>query len=215
MHDHSSREPTVYLVEDEAALRKLLLRVFERSEFKAEAFASAEDFLAVFDPEWPGCLLLDLSLPGMSGLQLQQKLRDAQARLPVIFLTGSADVADATAGMRAGAFDLLEKPFEDAHLLSRVREALELDRRQRAERALWREINECVTSLSVREREVLDLVVSGHANKEIAKMLDASPRTIEIHRGRAMHKMKADNLPELVRVMLLWRNGSNDPPLKI
>ncbi len=215
MHDHSSREPTVYLVEDEPALRKLLLRVFERAGIKAEAFASAEEFLAAFDPEWPGCLLLDLSLPGMSGLQLQQKLRDVHARLPVIFLTGSADVADATAGMRAGAFDLLEKPFEDGHLISRVREALDLDRRQRAERALWRQINECVESLSVREREVLDLVVSGHANKEIAKMLDASPRTIEIHRGRAMHKMQAENLPELVRVMLLWQNGSSDPSSKI
>ena len=215
MLDHSSPEPTVFLVEDEAALRRLLLRIFERSEIKAEAFASAEDFLAAFDPEWPGCLLLDLSLPGISGLQLQQKLRDAHAGLPVIFLTGSADVGDATAGMRAGAFDLLEKPFDDAHLLNRVREALDLDRRQRAERAVWREIDECLASLSPREREVLELVVSGHASKEIARLVHVSPRTVEIHRARAMHKMKAGNLVELVRVMLLWRSGSSDRPPKV
>jgi two-component system, LuxR family, response regulator FixJ len=203
-----SLEPTVFVVEDESALLSVLLRTLQRAGMKAAGFASAEDFLAAFRPEQPGCLLLDVSLPGMSGLQLQEALRQRNARLPIIFVTGSADVSVATAGMKAGAVDLIEKPFQDEWLFGRVREALELDRQRRAEHASWLDIDLRIAALTTREREVLDHIVAGHANKMIALMLDTSPRTVEVHRARIMRKMKVDNLPELVRVSLLWRSGS-------
>lgn len=189
-------------------MRSVLLRTFKRAGINAAGFACAEDFLAAFRPEHPGCLLLDVSLPGMSGLQLQEALRERKAGLPIIFLTGSADVSIATAGMRAGAVDLIEKPFEDEWLFSRVREAMELDRQRRAEHATWRDIDLRIGALTAREREVLDHVVAGHANKMIALLLNTSPRTVEVHRARIMRKMNVDNLAELVRLALLWRSGT-------
>jgi len=146
-------------------------------------------------------------LSGMSGLQLQETLRERKARLPIIFLTGSADVSIATAGMKAGAVDLLEKPFQNELLFERVHEALELDRQHRQEQAAWKDINLRMEALTAREREVLDHVVAGHANKMIALVLDTSPRTVEVHRARIMRKMKIDSLAELVRLVLLWRSG--------
>jgi FixJ family two-component response regulator len=204
--------PSVFVVEDDPFMRDLLLRVLQRAQIESHAFESAEAFLSALEPDVQGCLLLDLTLPGMNGLALQETLRTRKVSMPVIFLTGSADVESATAGMRGGALDMIEKPFEEDRLLQRVREALDIDRRRRAERAQWGDINERVGSLTAREREVLDLVVAGHANKEIAQLIDASPRTVEVHRARVMRKMRAESLPELVRVMLLWRSGAEHQP---
>jgi two-component system, LuxR family, response regulator FixJ len=201
-------EPVVAIVEDEESVRSLLLRSCARAGIKAEGFASAEDFLAAFRPEQPGCLVLDVSLPGMSGLQLQQELRERNARVPIIFLTGRADVSVATTGMRAGAVDMLEKPFEPELLFERLREALELDRQHRAEQLAWKEINARIETLTARERQVLDHIVAGHANKMVALLLDTSPRTVEVHRARIMRKMKVESLADLVRLVLLWRSGS-------
>ena len=198
---------TVFVVDDEDGVRSLLVRTCQRAGISAEGFRTAEDFLAAFRPEEPGCLLLDVTLPGMSGLQLQQELRERNARIPIIFLTGSADVNIATAGMRAGAVDLLEKPFEDEVLFARLREALDLDRQHRQEEAAWREINAKVDTLTARERQVLEHLVAGHANKIMALLLNTSPRTVEVHRARIMRKMKVDSLAELVREILLWRSG--------
>ncbi len=203
----AASEPTVFIVEDEALVSDLLLRSFVRAGMKAQAYASAEEFLAVITAEQTGCLLLDVSLPGMSGLQLQQTLRERQIRLPVIILTGSADVSIATACMKAGALDLIEKPFESDLLLERVREALELDRQYRRDQSVWKDIDLRINTLTLREREVLDRVVAGHANKMIALLLNTSPRTVEVHRARIIRKMKVDSLAELVRLVLLWRSG--------
>jgi len=202
------REPVVFVIEDEPALRSLLLRIFSRASINVEAFASAEDFLQSVDPlAARGCLLVDMSLPGMDGLALQQTLLARQVLLPLIFLTGSADVSKATAGMRAGALDLIEKPFDADHLLNRVRDALDVDTQRRAERTLWEEVDARLTELTAREREVLDQIVDGHTNKTIAQHLETSPRTVEVHRARIMRKMKAASLPELVKLMLIWRAG--------
>jgi len=200
--------PTVFVVDDEEGVRSLLVRTCQRAGIHAEGFRTAEEFLAAFRPEQPGCLLLDVTLPGMSGLQLQQALRERNARIPIIFLTGSADVNIATAGMRAGAVDLLEKPFEGDVLFARLHEALDLDRQHRQEEAAWREINSKVETLTARERQVLEHLVAGHANKIVALLLNTSPRTVEVHRARIMRKMKVDSLAELVRQILLWRKGN-------
>src|SRR5690349_11940248 len=158
-------EPAVFLIEDEAAVRGVLLRIFARANIKVQSFASAEDFLNAVDPTaLRGCLVVDLSLPGMDGLALQQRLIALQVDLPLIFVTGSADVGKATTGMRAGALDLLEKPFDADHLVKRVQEALGIDEQRYAERAQWAAVDVRLAQLTAREREVLEQIIAGHAN---------------------------------------------------
>lgn len=196
-------DPVVYLVDDDAGIRSAIARLLRVAGLQTESYASGTAFLAAADLHRRGCLLLDLHMPGMSGLEVQASLKQRRAALPVIFLTAAADIPIAVAAMREGAVDFIEKPFENEHLLTRVRQAIErsLDDMRRAEernRTLHR-----LETLTPREHEVLELVVSGMTAKEIARKLGASHRTIEIHRGHVMEKMAAASLADLVRMRLL------------
>jgi FixJ family two-component response regulator len=175
--------------------------LLESVSLTVETFASAGEFLSRFEDR-PGCLVLDLRMPGMSGLELQQRLAALGSPLPIIFLTGHGDVPDAVAAMRAGAVDFLRKPFRDQDLLDRIQRALDLDAQRRAEAVGVAAIRARLERLTRREREVLDRVVEGQPNKSIAQDLDVSERTVEIHRARAMTKMEARSLPELVKLVL-------------
>jgi two-component system response regulator FixJ len=199
--------PTVFVVDDESGIRSALTRLFKVAQVDVESFESAEAFLAAFRPERSGCLVLDVNMPGMSGLELQQELRERRALLPIVFLTASADVTMAVAGMKGGAVDFIEKPFDNDALLARVREALDLDRQTRDDHLLYEETLGRVNALTPREREVLDLIVAGRANKMIAYLLGTSVRTIEVHRAHVMEKMQASSVAELVRLILLVRAG--------
>lgn len=196
-------DPVVYLVDDDAGIRSAIARLLRVAGLQTEAYASGTAFLATADVNRRGCLLLDLHMPGMSGLEVQASLKQRRSALPVIFLTAAADIPIAVVAMREGAVDFIEKPFENEHLLTRVRQAIErsLDDVPRAQERNLTAIR--LQTLTPREHEVLDLVVSGMTAKEIAKRLGASHRTIEIHRGHIMEKMAAANLADLVRMRLL------------
>ena len=194
--------PIVFIVDDDEAVRNSLRLLVKSVGLSATALVSAQEFLASYDPLQPGCLVLDVRMPGMSGLELQQQLNLRGAVIPVIFITGHGDVPMAVAAMQQGAFDFLQKPFRDQDLMDRIQRALDKDRANRAElgeRSLIREHHETLTP---REREVLALVTSGKANKVMAADLGLSQRTIEIHRARVMEKMGASSLAHLVRMVL-------------
>jgi two-component system, LuxR family, response regulator FixJ len=194
--------PIVFIVDDDEAVRNSLRLLVKSVGLSATALVSAQEFLASYDPLQPGCLVLDVRMPGMSGLELQQQLNLRGAVIPVIFITGHGDVPMAVAAMQQGAFDFLQKPFRDQDLMDRIQRALEKDRANRAElgeRSLIREHHETLTP---REREVLALVTSGKPNKVMAADLGLSQRTIEIHRARVMEKMGASSLAHLVRMVL-------------
>jgi FixJ family two-component response regulator len=163
-------------------------------------FGSARSFLEAFSPDQQGCLLVDVHMPEMSGLDLQQQLAATGAPIPVILVTGYGDVGKAVQAMRDGAIDFLEKPFDDQLLLDRIAQAMEVDRTRRAELARRRRVGGLYKRLTRREREVLDLIVAGVANKQIATTLSRSEKTIEIHRAHIMKKMEAGSLAELVRI---------------
>jgi two-component system response regulator FixJ len=194
------RLPTVFVVDDDAAARGSLRMLLKSLGLQAVAYESGTAFLADFDPEQPGCLLLDVRMPGMSGPELQQQLNARGAIVPVIFITGHGDVAMAVEAMRHGAFDFLQKPFRDQELLDRVQRSLERDAAHRAELARLHEIRDRLDSLTPREREVLALLSRGSPNKVMAHELGISQRTIEIHRARIMEKMHAPSLAHLVRM---------------
>jgi two-component system response regulator FixJ len=194
------RLPTVFVVDDDAAARGSLRMLLKSLGLQAVAYESGTAFLADFDPEQPGCLVLDVRMPGMSGPELQQQLNARGAILPVIFITGHGDVAMAVEAMRHGAFDFLQKPFRDQELLDRVQRSLKRDAAHRAELARLHEIRDRLESLTPREREVLALLSRGSPNKVMAHELGISQRTIEIHRARIMEKMHAPSLAHLVRM---------------
>jgi FixJ family two-component response regulator len=195
-------DPKVFIVDDDAAVRRSIRMLIRTIGIEAEAFASAKDFLDAYDSKQPGCLVLDVRMPGMSGLELQEKLRDLNANLPIIFVTAHGDVPMAVNAMRSGAVDFIQKPFRDQELIDRVQQALEQDARSRAAMAGKEEIQRRVSTLTPREREVMDMVVAGKANKVIAANLGLSERTVEIHRSRVMKKMEAESLPQLVQMMV-------------
>jgi len=194
--------PIVFVVDDDAAVRNSLRLLVKSVGLTATALASAQEFLASYDPLQPGCLVLDVRMPGMSGLELQQRLNLRGAVIPVIFITGHGDVPMAVEAMQHGAFDFLQKPFRDQDLMDRIQRALEKDRANRAELGKRSHIREQHETLTPREREVLALVASGKANKVMAADLGLSQRTIEIHRARVMEKMGASSLAHLVRMVL-------------
>ncbi|MCC7200989.1 MAG: response regulator transcription factor, partial [Gammaproteobacteria bacterium] len=167
-----------------------------------ETFASAQEFLDQFDGDRPGCLVLDIRMPGMSGLDLQQKLNAVHSITPIVFITGHGDVLMAVEAMQAGAVDFIQKPFRDQDLIDRINRALDTDRANRAELRERDEIRRRMGQLTPREREVLDLVTQGKANKVIAGDLNVSQRTVEIHRARVMEKMGASSLAHLVRMVI-------------
>ena len=194
--------PIVFIVDDDEAVRNSLRLLVKSVGLSATALVSAQEFLASYDPLQPGCLVLDVLMPGMSGLELQQQLNARGAVIPLIFITGHGDVPMAVEAMQQGAFDFLQKPFRDQDLMDRIQRALEKDRANRAELGERSRIREQYETLTPREREVLALVTSGKANKVMAADLGLSRRTIEIHRARVMEKMGASSLAHLVRMVL-------------
>jgi len=196
------RSPTVFIVDDDEAVRSSLRLLIKSVGLIPAALGSAREFLEKYDPAQPGCLVLDVRMPEMSGLELQEQLNRQGAVIPVIFITGHGDVPMAVEAMQAGAFDFLQKPFRDQDLIDRIQRALEKDRANRAvlgERSL---IRERLESLTPREREVLEMVSSGKPNKIMAADLGVSQRTVEIHRARVMEKMGASSLAQLVRMVM-------------
>ena len=194
------RAPTVYIVDDDDAIRSALRLLLKSVGLAAATVPSAQEFLATYDPQQPGCLILDVRMPGMSGLELQQQLNLRGAIIPVIFITGHGDVPMAVEAMQQGAFDFLQKPFRNQDLLDRVQKALAKDRARRAELRGDESIRQRLESLTPRESEVLELVTGGAPNKIIAHKLGISQRTVEIHRAHVMEKMGAESLADLIHM---------------
>ena len=196
-------EPTVFVVDDDRAMRDSLSWLLDSVGLRVRSYATAAEFLADHDPAQPGCLVLDVRMPGMSGLDLQAELARRGVELPTIVITGHAEVSMAVRAVKAGALDFIEKPFSDQLLLDRVRQALEIDLEAREVRRRREDARRRLATLTAREREVLNLVVAGKANKEIASALGVSPKTVEVHRAHVMSKMCVDSLAELIRITLL------------
>ena len=192
------QQPTVFIVDDDPSIRRALAQLFESERLPSETFASAQEFLVRHEARRPGCLLLDVRMPGASGLKLQDLLTERGVRLPIIFMTAYADVPMCVRAMKAGAVDFVEKPFNEQLLLEAVHRALEQDRQARRSARVREEAQRRFRLLTHRERQVLELVVAGKTNREIAGQWGLSEKTIKIHRGRVMQKMQADSLPELV-----------------
>lgn len=190
----------MFVVDDDDAIRDSLSLLAHAEGFVTETFPSAEQFLDSFDRARSGCVVADIRMPGMSGLEMLRALRDDGVDVPVIFITGHGDVPLAVSALKAGASDFFEKPFDDVQLLTSVRHALEREEARRGNLTAVAELRARVTSLTAREREVMDLIVDGHPNKVIAARLSISPRTVEIHRARVMDKMKAARLSDLIRM---------------
>lgn len=192
--------PTVFIVDDDAAIRFAMQALMDSVDVKHEIFASGDEFLAKVDDHRPGCLVLDIRMPGLGGLELQEELLRRGNTLPIIFITGHGDVPMAVEAMQKGAVDFIQKPFRDQDLLDRIREALSTDRKRRQEQEQHDEVESRLSRLTNREREVFDLVVTGKPNKVIAYELGVSQRTVEIHRARVMEKMRARSLADLVKM---------------
>jgi FixJ family two-component response regulator len=196
----SAPAPTVFIVDDDPAVRRALVRLLKAAGFRPAAFASAEDFLRRPLPAGPACAILDVSMTGLSGLDLQRTLAARDARLPVVFLTGHGDVPMSVQAMKGGAVDFLLKPFHHEDLLAAVRQALARGAGARQEAAETAELRRRAEALSARQREVMALVVGGLLNKQAGHRLGVTERTIKAHRGKVMDKMGAGSLPELVRM---------------
>ena len=204
-------EPTVFVVDDDADLRQSLGWLLESVGLRFRSYATAEEFLGDYEPDEPGCLLLDVRMPGVSGLDLQEELRRRGVPPPIIIMTGHARVPMAVRALKGGAIDFIKKPFSDQALLEQVRKAIDLDRRTRRVRMECSEFAERLTYLTPRERDVMNLVILGKPNKIIADDLGISAKTVEIHRGRVMEKLRVGSVAELVRLNLLWKeNGAGD-----
>jgi FixJ family two-component response regulator len=202
--------PTVFLVDDYAPVRNAISRLLRAAGFIVAAFASAEDFLAQYDPAVSGCLVLDLAMPAVSGLELQNILAEKGSLLPIIFLTAHGDIPKSVQAMKHGASDFLTKPVNDEDLLAAVRMAIEKGRALRQEQMELSEIRARLATLTPREREVLEYVVAGKLNKEIAGDLGTVEQTVKIHRAHVMQKMRARSLAELVRLTQRCGIGSRN-----
>ena len=197
-----SSEGTVFIVDDDADLRATMVDLVETAGLRAEGFGSATAFLELGKKSGDGCLVVDIHLPGMDGLQLQQKLKDDGIAIPVIVVTGRGDVPKAVQALKAGAVDFIEKPFSGEHVLRSIHQALETGRRIREHEEFVDGAVQNLKRLTARESEVLERLVVGDSNKMIAAQFDISPRTIEVHRARVMEKMQARSLSHLVRMTL-------------
>lgn len=197
--------PTVFVVDDDEAVRNCVRRLVESVHLHAETFASADDFLNAYLPSRTGCLVVDVRMPGMSGLELQQRLVELGYSLPVILLSGYGDVSVAVRAMKAGAVSFLEKPFNDHLLLDTIREAIARDAQNRRNLALAAELQARIDRLTPREHEVMNLLVDGNVSKEVAAKLRLSPKTVEVHRAHVMKKLEAKTIADLIRFALLAR----------
>jgi len=194
--------PTVFIVDDDQAIRYAMQALMESVGLPYEIFHSADQFLEVFSLEKAGCLVLDIRMPGLGGLELQEQLLEKGSTLPIIFITGHGDVPMAVEAMQKGAVDFIQKPFRDQELLDRISEAMRSDQSMRAELDEKSAIMVRLKTLTNREQEVMNLVVTGKPNKVIAYELGVSQRTVEIHRARVMEKMEASSLADLVRMFI-------------
>lgn len=192
--------PTVFVVDDDVSLRRALSRLIRSAGYRVLTFASAIDFLEGDKKDDPCCLVLDVQMPGLTGLDLQQEMKARDMHFPVIFLTGHGDVPMSVKAMKEGALNFLTKPVEERDLLDAVREAIEFSRKDRLEYSEVENIHDRMDSLTPRELEVMGLVVAGKLNKQIAYDMDISEKTVKVHRGRVMTKMQTDSLAELVRM---------------
>jgi two-component system, LuxR family, response regulator FixJ len=195
-------ESTVFIVDDEEPMRNALQRLFRAAGLAVEAHASAGAFLNAYKVDRPGCLLLDIMMPGMTGLELQVALVQRRFRIPIVFLTGAGQIATAVAAMKAGAMDFIEKPFDNEVLVERVRRTLECAAGRTIAHLGGNEIRRRLALLTPREREVMQHVVAGNTSKMTGRLLGVSHRTIEIHRARLMEKTQSDSLADLVRMAL-------------
>ena len=193
-------DPTVFLVDDDDAVRASISRFLTASGLHVRSFASAQELLADRDLDRPGCLLLDLKIPGIDGLELQEALNESASAHPIVFLTGHGSVGESVAAMKAGATDFLEKPAEPSELLATVKRAISLDARQRQEAQEIAALIRRLDRLTPRERQVFERVVAGRLNKQIAFELGVSEKTVKVHRGRVMDKMQVQSLAELARL---------------
>ena len=200
--DDALSAATIYVVDDDDGMRRALSLLLTTVGYKTATFASPKDFLEKFQSETAGCLVLDIRMPGMSGLELQQHLNRMGSMLPVIFITGHGDVPMAVQAMKEGAFEFVQKPFRDQDLLDRINHALEQDKENRNTLARRADVLHRIESLTPREKQVMDLVVDGAANKVIAIDLGLSERTVEIHRAKVMDKMGARSVAHLVKLQL-------------
>lgn len=193
-------DPIVFVVDDDSSVRESLVDLISSVGLKAKAFNSAREFLRHKRPDAPACLVLDVRLPGTSGMDLQQELAKSEEPLPIIFITGHGDIPMSVRAIKAGAVEFLTKPFRDQDLLDAIQEALKTDRAAREQRVRAAEFRRRYESLTPREREVMQFVVSGLLNKQIAGELDISEITVKMHRGQVMHKMKAQSVVELLHM---------------
>ncbi len=198
----AEEKPVVFVVDDDQGVRESVRVLMRSIGVDAETFASADDFLGEYDPNRPGCIVLDVRMPGMSGLELQERLVAMGSPLPIIFVTAHGDVPMAVEAVKAGAMDFVQKPFRDQEIIDRIQDAFAENAQTRDRLRDRKRINEKIASLTPREREVMDMVVEGRANKVIAIDLGLSQRTVEIHRARVMTKMEADSVSQLVQMVM-------------
>ncbi len=196
-------KPHVYLIDDDKDVRESLAVLLDAAGIQVQAFATGPEFLAVAPSLTSGCVLTDVHMPGMDGIELQRRLTELGIQLPLVMMTGQADVPTAIKALKAGAADFIEKPFKDQVLLGAIHAAIEIGRRARHQRAEFAAAEERLKTLTPREMEVLEKLVEGHPNKVIAHQLGMSPRTVEVHRGRIMDKTGAKSLSELVRMAIV------------
>lgn len=193
-------DPTVFVVDDDASIRDALSLLISLKGMRASVFASAEDFLAVYDHSWRGCLLTDLKMPGMNGLALQAALREKDVTLPVVVLTAHGDVSTTRAALKNGAVDFLEKPVDDDVLVDVLKNAIRIDEERNRAHAQRAQVTAVVGRLTTREREVLQLLAEGLQHREIAERLAISPRTVEVYKARMMDKLGCRTLADVVRI---------------